>query len=207
MTFLQSLPHRQADIVRAALHIADSAGLQSITTRKIAQVLGLTEGALYRHIRSKTDIFRLVLHLAHDLLKSQIASIEQSTPSSRERLLALLSYILDFLAEYPGIFRILFSDELYLRHAPLYPEFRAFSLDLLHTIQSWLNAGIQNRELPPHIDVETTALIFLGLVETAFSAWNLIDERKQPLKKRAQPMIELFMAHLFHQSTPKGGDR
>jgi AcrR family transcriptional regulator len=48
-------------IVRTATAVADAEGAQAISMRRIAQELGLTAMALYRHVLSKDDLLDLML--------------------------------------------------------------------------------------------------------------------------------------------------
>jgi AcrR family transcriptional regulator len=52
----------RADVVRAALAIADSEGLEAVSIRRVAADLGVRPMALYTHIASKDDLVALMLH-------------------------------------------------------------------------------------------------------------------------------------------------
>jgi AcrR family transcriptional regulator len=65
-----SVPLDRARIVTAAIKLADSAGLEALTMRKLAAVLGASPMSLYRHVARKEDLIDLMLdHVAgeHDL--------------------------------------------------------------------------------------------------------------------------------------------
>jgi AcrR family transcriptional regulator len=52
----------RADVVRAALAIADAEGLEAVSIRRVAADLGVRPMALYTHIASKDDLVALMLH-------------------------------------------------------------------------------------------------------------------------------------------------
>jgi AcrR family transcriptional regulator len=52
----------RADVVGAALDIADADGLEAVSIRRVAGELGVRPMALYTHIASKDDLVALMLH-------------------------------------------------------------------------------------------------------------------------------------------------
>lgn len=52
------------DILFAALHLFARDGYEAVSVSKIAGVLGMTKGALYRHYKNKQDIF---LHIVNEM--------------------------------------------------------------------------------------------------------------------------------------------
>jgi AcrR family transcriptional regulator len=53
-----------AEIARAALAIADAEGTEALTMRRIAQDLGCGTMSLYRHVRTKDEVFDLIVDTA-----------------------------------------------------------------------------------------------------------------------------------------------
>lgn len=52
----------RADVIRAALDIADAEGLEAVSIRRVASDLGVRPMSLYTHIASKDDLVALMLH-------------------------------------------------------------------------------------------------------------------------------------------------
>ncbi|MFD1148998.1 TetR/AcrR family transcriptional regulator [Saccharothrix hoggarensis] len=55
-----------ADITRAAIEVADAEGLAAVSMARVAQQLGNSTMALYRHVRSKDELLRLMSDAALD---------------------------------------------------------------------------------------------------------------------------------------------
>lgn len=53
---------RRADVIAAALEIADDEGLEAVSIRRVAAALGVRPMTLYSHIASKDDLVALMLH-------------------------------------------------------------------------------------------------------------------------------------------------
>ena len=54
----------RADIVRRALKIGETEGLDAVSLRRLATELGVTPMALYRHVRDKQDLINAMAELA-----------------------------------------------------------------------------------------------------------------------------------------------
>lgn len=52
-------------IAAAAVHIADTDGLEGVSMRRLADALGVATMALYRHVGGKDDVLGLMLNLAY----------------------------------------------------------------------------------------------------------------------------------------------
>ena len=55
------LTRRQQEIVRTALELIAAGGIRNLTIRNLADRLGLTEPAIYRHFRNKSEIVRTLI--------------------------------------------------------------------------------------------------------------------------------------------------
>ena len=52
----------RADVIQAALEVADAEGLEAVSIRRVASDLGVRPMSLYTHIASKDDLVALMLH-------------------------------------------------------------------------------------------------------------------------------------------------
>jgi len=179
MKFMDELGKRKAEIVSAVLHIADRFGVKGITTKRIAQEVGVVESSLYRHVSSKVEIFLMIMDLA-DRLISRI--FKEMKGGAEGKLRTLLSYIGEFLQDFPGMYRIIFSDELYTERPDLFGRFRDFTLSLAKRIEVILKEGINSGTFRRDIDLEISTFMYLGIVDTSFTLWNFIYDRNQNLK-------------------------
>ncbi|MER7209888.1 TetR/AcrR family transcriptional regulator C-terminal domain-containing protein [Streptosporangium sp. NPDC020072] len=68
------MPLRQADVLRGAMELLDEVGLDELTTRRLADRLGVRVGALYWHYPSKTALLdALVERIVDEMLAEPIA--------------------------------------------------------------------------------------------------------------------------------------
>src|SRR5271156_4058035 len=85
-------------VVDRAMHLADSAGLDSLTIRKLAQELGVTPMALYWHFRSKDE---LLDGLAERVWSEIDVDVDAEAPWP-DQLRGLLESLLQVLRAHPA---------------------------------------------------------------------------------------------------------
>ena len=193
MNIFSLLEKRKAEIVEAVLKLADKFGVRGITTRRIAEEVGFVEGSLYKHIKSKSDIFVMIIDAAFRLLKGKLEMLKNSELTAREKIEDLLLYMLGFLQEFPGIYRIIFSDEVYLESPDTLEKFRNFTMGTVEEVSEIIKQGIKKGEFRRDTDTETAALSFLGVIHTSFTLWNLFKNRKNSLIEEGKRLFNFFI--------------
>lgn len=120
-------PTRRLDtdlVVQAALEVAEKEGVDAISMRVVADKIGVTPMALYRHVETKEDLVKLVA----DAVIGQVEVPKGLDPAQwREALLALLADYRTRVQRYPGLSAVVL-------HGGLLPNSRrnvAVGLDLL----------------------------------------------------------------------------
>jgi len=63
-------------IERAALHLFSSATIDGVSTKRIAQEAGVSEGLLYKHYKSKEALARALMLAIHNRLTDMISAID-----------------------------------------------------------------------------------------------------------------------------------
>lgn len=81
---------RKDEILDAALTLAFEGGPSRVTTVAIAGRLGLTQPALYRHFRSKADLWAAITARLGDEVSANIDSAENGDGPALDRLRALV---------------------------------------------------------------------------------------------------------------------
>ena len=72
-TYKRDLPRRE-QIVNAARKLVIKCGSENVTVRRIAQEVGVSEAAIYRHFKSKRDILYLLVETIESNLISDLES-------------------------------------------------------------------------------------------------------------------------------------
>ncbi len=112
----QSTAARQAGLIEAALRLAAQRSPAGITTGDLAQAVGITQGAVFRHFASKESVWLAVLDWVTDRLLARLraaADAELASTQIAAPLVALQAVLLahvDFVVAYPGVPRVIFQE-------------------------------------------------------------------------------------------------
>lgn len=156
---------RRAATVKTVIDLAAEQNPSEITTTVIAQRMGLTQGALFRHFPKKTDIFQAVICWVADTLLARIDAAAAGVESPLVALEAIFMVHVGFVAKHPGVPRILFGE---LQQAgETLPKQRVQSLMQQYgkRLTVLLEAGKAQGELAPDLDVGAAKALFLGSIQ------------------------------------------
>ena len=98
-------------MVRAAVRLIEAKGPSGFTLREVAQIVGVTHPAVYRHFPSRAT---LVAEVAEQGFRSLTRHIDRSVGTPRSPLARLqevgVAYV-RFAVAHPGHFRVMFGDD------------------------------------------------------------------------------------------------
>ena len=101
---------RRAVTVEAVIALAAEQNPGEITTAAIARHMGLTQGALFRHFPSKDAILQAVMEWVAEHLLARVDKAAQAATSPLAALEAIFMTHIDFIAQHPGVPRMLFGE-------------------------------------------------------------------------------------------------
>jgi TetR/AcrR family transcriptional regulator len=195
--FGEFVEKRKLDIITAVLKLVDLVGVSGVTTKLIAKEVGFVEGALYRHFTSKTEIFKRLLEIAQLQLVDKFREMDEKKLDPERWLREWFMFVIAYLEDFPGIYRILFSDDLCNEDKRLFAKFKSIAWELKDRLESVLRRGQKEKVIRPDIDPETQALMYLGLIHTSFTLWNVFEERSKSLRDVSRPLFSEFMKSLL----------
>lgn len=104
--------NRKAQILQCLAVMLETHHGQRITTAKLAEKVGVSEAALYRHFPSKARMFEGLIEFIETTLFSRINKIIEEEKDTANRCQLIMHLILGFAEKNPGITRILNGDAL-----------------------------------------------------------------------------------------------
>lgn len=128
------------EIVRAARDLLETAGLPGVSMQAVAERVGVRAPSLYKRVRSREDLIRLVAEATLGELQSRLESVS-GVGDAPYRLAALAHALRDFARERPAGYRLVFSPPS--EATQLSPESLARSSDALLAVAAEL-AGPQD---------------------------------------------------------------
>ena len=186
----RKLTARQNEIVEAALQLTAEGGLGNLTIRNLGEALGISEPAIYRHFRNKSEIVR-----------SMIERFDRAVPVGRKELRGLEA-VADFVrdrieqaVEQPSLARVMFAEELFMGD----PEFAEMLLEMMHRHRAGLRkhfeearqAGEIRREIPEN----TLFRMVFGPVRLLVRQWGMSNGAFD-LRAEAETLLETLRSVL-----------
>ena len=156
---------RQAEIVAAALRLARNTSPSVITTSEIAAAVGVTQGALFKHFPTKESIVEAVLDWVAERLLSRVDRAIEGAPSPVAAIEAVFTAHVAFVAEHPGVPRMLFGE---LQRAELTAPKR-MAQTIMRRLRSRLTRLIEEGKaagaLSPTLDADAAVTCLIGMVQ------------------------------------------
>jgi|SRR5690606_27634534 len=156
---------RRAATVEAVVDLAAEQNPSDITTTAIAQRMGLTQGALFRHFPTKDAILQAVMSWVTERLLARVDRAAEGIASPLAALEAVFMAHVDFVSEHPGVPRMLFGE--LQRPGETLPT--RMVQTLLHhygeRLRRLLEAGKAQGELDAGLDVDAAAVLFIGTIQ------------------------------------------
>jgi TetR/AcrR family transcriptional regulator len=177
--------NRKEQILQCLAIMLENNPGQRITTAKLAQQVGVSEAALYRHFPSKTRMFEGLIDFIEDSLLTRINLIVDKEKSVVPRIENILTLLLGFAEKNPGISRILTGDALLGEQDRLRERINVF-YDKLETQFKQILRECKLRE-GRHLGVDESVLanLLLAYIEGKFNQFVRSDFTRLPSQQFA----------------------
>ena len=111
MTSKPKLSRREQILTVLTIELEKKLGLP-ITTSSLANAVGVSEAALYRHFASKAKMFEALINYAEESIFGLVNKILEQETDPTMRCYKIINLILSFSEKNPGITRLLIGDIL-----------------------------------------------------------------------------------------------
>jgi TetR/AcrR family transcriptional regulator len=101
---------RRAATVESVISLAAEFNPSTITTTQIAQHMGVTQGALFRHFSSKDAVWAAVMQWVSERLLGRVEDVAAEADSPLAALEAMFLAHVEFVIQHPGVPRMLFGE-------------------------------------------------------------------------------------------------
>ncbi|MDT8440278.1 MAG: TetR/AcrR family transcriptional regulator [Desulfuromonadales bacterium] len=156
---------RRAVTVEAMVALAAEQNPNSITTAAIAERMGLTQGALFRHFPNKEAILQAVMEWVADRLLARVDKALQTATSPRVALEAMFMAHVEFVVEHPGVPRMLFGELQRAEETAPKRMVQALIQRYGERLRRLLEEGKTLGELDAHLDIEASIILFIGTIQ------------------------------------------
>ncbi|MDP1648951.1 MAG: TetR/AcrR family transcriptional regulator [Rubrivivax sp.] len=156
---------RQAEIVAAALQLAREASPPLITTADIAAVVGVSQGAVFKHFPTKDAIWVAVMAWVGAQMLAALEAAARGSELPLDALDAVFRAHLRFVVAHPGVPRVIFHELQEPQDTAVKREVRALLQAYRQLLLRLLDAAARRGDLAADLDPEAAATLFVGMVQ------------------------------------------
>jgi len=188
---------RRREIVETMLSMAGELGVERVTTRGLAQRLGVTEPALYRHFpEGKSGMWRALADTIGERMQTAWReALGGHFDSATAQLRALIQAQMRLIVDTPALPAILFSRTLHRDNAALRAGLGEVAGRFHAHVQHILEQGIRSGEFRSDLATEDAAWLLISVIQGTAIRWSLL-ERAFDLERQGSRVLEVALAGL-----------
>jgi AcrR family transcriptional regulator len=192
---------RQKEIVSAARKLIVKYGSEHVTIRRMAKEIGVTEGAIYRHFKSKKDILLFLIDDVESALREDIGKNYAGDLKSIDILEKIILGHISTIEQRKGVTFQVIAEIISLGDKKLNARVYAVINKYIERIKNILNDGVAEGVFRPDIDTEATAKLFFGMTQGLVNIWAL-SQYSFNLENEYKSVWNIFLKIAVQPGTP-----
>lgn len=182
---------RQAEIVAVALRLVHDRSPAGITTTDLANALGLSQGALFKHFPTKEAIWLGVMAWVVEHLLGALHDAAQQAPAPMASLRAVFDAHVDFVVAYPGVPRVIFHELQQAQDSALKQQVRGLMQSYRQLLLGLLHSAVQSGEAAADLDTSAAATLFVGIVQ-GLVMQSMLNGQVASMRDQAPQVFHLY---------------
>ena len=151
---------RMEAILESAMELLEAEGIDGISLRKTAKLMGWSPTAIYRYFQNKQDLITALRNQAYRRMEGRLAQSVDKNALGIENLKRISHAFLKAGQDRPELYQLMFFEFKNEASSSYFDELSDAKKDCLNVCTKIVTKAQKNSELPPHIDPLTTAHIF-----------------------------------------------
>ena len=164
---------RQKEIIKVALDLIAQKGIQGLTIKNIANSIGISEPAIYRHYENKTHILIAILDFFISSTAQIFAKEFKSDSNAIDKIDRLFTNHYASFSKTPSLVAVVFSEELFRNETILIDKISEIMHKNNEILLNILLSGQKNNEIRNDVDVKYLAVIIMGSLRLFVKKWEL----------------------------------
>lgn len=186
------LLHRRDDIVLKAIEIIDEKGLQGLSTREIARRVGISEGTIFKHYRSKNDIILAVLDSFAMFDNDIIQTIELRKMPARKAISYFIGAYAEYFENYPALTAISESYNELSKNSALTFKTQEIFYHRFYAVRNMIEQAQEGGVIRADISCEELSDVIIGLFRIICLRWSF-SGRKFSLKEHTLKTLNMLL--------------
>lgn len=184
---------RQAEIVKTVLRLAAERTPGDITTADIAEAMGLTQGAVFRHFPTKLAIWLAVADWTAETLLESLEGAAGSSHEPLDGLAAVFRAHIDFVMANPGVPRLIFEQLQQPGDGPVKRRVRAMLQSYRSLVVRLIKEAKATGKVAAQVDEACGTALFIGAVQGLVMQSMLAGSAKD-MKQLSEGVLDICLA-------------
>jgi len=172
---------RREEIKLAVLKIIRTEGIKSVSTKNLAKYTGLSEGAIFRHFKSKREIISSIIDDVNNDMIESLKKIAHSNLKADKRLFQFLCTNIKYLTEHSGITILLFTEATHSDDQEMMSKLNHIFGTQRELVGNIINDGIADKIWRSDVSIDAVTQLYMGIPITYNI--NLILANKKSLSQ------------------------
>ncbi|ULO07710.1 TetR/AcrR family transcriptional regulator [Paenibacillus sp. 19GGS1-52] len=188
----KSLIHTKEGLVLSTIEVINDIGINNLSIRKVAMQQGVSEGAIFRHYKSKNELLLAVLDYYSKYDSDVFVTVQLNKLTAAESIHYCFNTYATYYENYSAITAITQIYEV-LRYEPeLRTKIDSLIAKRMNFMKGLIDDAITNNEIDPHVNSEQLATMMWGDFREICMQWR-ISELAFSLRDRVHEATSMFL--------------
>ncbi|MET4163090.1 TetR/AcrR family transcriptional regulator [Marinobacterium sp. MBR-111] len=198
----QSTEQRQSATIEAVVQLSADQNPSTLTTASIAERIGLSQGALFKHFPTKGRLWESVARWVSDQLSQRVFSVTEQYEQADKALEAMFMAHVSFIVQNPGVPRLMLGELQKPGNGPAKQIVRNTLANYRHRVVTLLKRGAEQGCLGRDIDTEAAAVLYLGAIQ-GLVVQGMVSGELHAIEHMAPRIYRLFSDSLLETTHDK----
>ena len=189
---------RRQQIISAARSLIVKYGSEHVTVRRMANEIGVSEGAIYRHFKSKRDILSFLVDDIEGTLLGDIGKNATGKVGSLESLEKILISHISSIEQKKGVSFQVIAEIVSLGDKKLNKKIYSVINKYILRIKEILARGITEGIIQPELDLDAASTMFFNMIQGLVDIWAL-SQYSFKLRDRYKPLWDFYLRSIVKQ--------
>ena len=186
---------RQTQIVETVIALAAQHSPGQITTQEIANVIGVTQGALFRHFPNKESIWLAAIEWVENELLTTLEAVAKQAANPIDGLQQVFFSHVDFVIARPGVPRLIFNELQQPADSAIKAAVRKLLQRYRQLVSGLIIAAAEGDEINRNVDVSAAATLFVGSIQ-GLVMQSMLADNVPAMHQTAERIFPLFLRSL-----------
>lgn len=200
---------RKRQIVETVLELVAQHGPDAVSAQLVADAVGISQPAVFRHFATKEAIWTAVIDLLRDRLAQVWAEARGDQEDSRPLWVLKRMFLghIELITRYPGFAKIVMSDHIRHQYPSLHENFKALHQEYDRLVTTLLQEAAQQGELSSDVDLSAAAALYFCSIQGLAFQFAIAGYRQSRIWETAVRVFDLYLRALGAETSGSGRRR